>query len=90
MAEVGRKQRIYVPAWAAFVAAFLQTSVHRIFPRFTPQLNYYRVKRVTTETTYDISRTIADLGYAPDDRYVEQIREMVAWYNEERKNGIIP
>lgn len=89
MAEVGRKQRIYVPAWVAFVVAFLQTSVHRIFPGYVPQLTYYRVKRASTETTYDISGTIADLGYAPDDRYKDQVRAMVAWYNEEKKNGFI-
>jgi nucleoside-diphosphate-sugar epimerase len=89
MAELGRRQRIYVPVWAAFVWAFLQTSLHRIRPRYEPQLNYYRVRKASTETTYDISRTIADLGYESDDRFEDQARAMVAWYKEEKKNGFI-
>jgi 2-alkyl-3-oxoalkanoate reductase len=89
LAGVGRKQRYYVPAWTAFAAAGFQMFVHRLIPGFTPKLNYYRVKRVTTETTYDISRTVADLGYAPDDRFEDQTREMVAWYYQEKKDGFI-
>jgi 2-alkyl-3-oxoalkanoate reductase len=90
MDGVGRRQRYYVPAGAAFAAAFVQTLVHRLFPAFTPKLNYYRVKRVTTETTYDISRTVADLGYVPDDRFEDQAREMVAWYYKEKEDGFLP
>jgi nucleoside-diphosphate-sugar epimerase len=89
MEAVGRKQRVIVPAWAAYVWAFLQSSLHALVPRYTPQLNRYRVMKAASETTYDISRTIADLGYAPDDRYKDQVRAMVAWYNEEKKNGFI-
>lgn len=89
MEAVGRKQRIIVPAWAAYVWAFLQSSLHALVPRYTPQLNRYRVMKAASETTYDISRTIADLGYAPDDDYASQARAMVAWYFEEKKNGFI-
>lgn len=89
MDAVGRRQRIYVPASAASAWAFLQTALHKLVPRYTPQLNRYRTMKASSETTYDISRTIADLGYAPDDDYARQVREMVAWYNEEKKNGFI-
>ena len=87
MAEVGRRQRIYVPVPAAFLLAFAETSLHRLIPRYKPQVNYYRIKRVTTETTYDISRTVAELGYVPDDRYEEQVRGMVAWYRRDQGDG---
>lgn len=90
MEAVGRRQRIFVPASAAFAWSFLQASLHKLVPRYTPQLNYYRVKKASSETTYDISRTVADLGYAPDDDYRTQVRTMVAWYREEQKNGFIP
>jgi nucleoside-diphosphate-sugar epimerase len=63
--------------------------VQLLFPRFVPEVNYYRIRRITTETSYDISRTIADLGYKPDDRIERQIDEIVAWYNREKKNGYI-
>ena len=42
---------------------------------------------MTTETTYDISRTIGELGYAPDDDYEKQFAEIVAWYKKEKADG---
>jgi nucleoside-diphosphate-sugar epimerase len=85
----GRKQRIYVPAVFAFAAAGGMTIVRKFRPRYEPILNYYRIKRVTTETTYDISRTVEELGYVPDDRLERQIGEILAWYLQEKKNGFI-
>jgi nucleoside-diphosphate-sugar epimerase len=86
---VGRKQRVYVPAWLAFGAAGGMALVRKLRPRYTPVLNYYRIKRVTTETTYDISRTVEELGYAPDDHLERQIGEIVDWYRQEKKDGFI-
>lgn len=85
-----RRQRVSVPVWAALAAAFLQQSVRAVFPRFTPSLNYYRIKRITSHTTYDISRTIRDLDYHPDQDARRQIRAIVDWYLEEKKNGFLP
>jgi nucleoside-diphosphate-sugar epimerase len=86
---LGRKQRVYVPVWLAFAAAGGMATVRKLRPRYEPKLTYYRIKRITTETTYDISRTVADLGYAPDDRTERQIGEIVAWYLQEKKDGFI-
>lgn len=86
---LGKKQRIYVPVWTAHALAAGLDLLHRIFPRFKPELNYYRIKRITTETTYDISRTVAELGYKPDDDFERQFAEVVDWYLEERKNGLM-
>lgn len=86
---LGRKQRIYVPSWVAFGLAGGMALVRKFRPRYQPVLNYYRIKRVTTETTYDISRTVDELGYVPDDRLEHQIGEIVDWYRQEKKNGFI-
>jgi nucleoside-diphosphate-sugar epimerase len=86
---LGRKQWIPVPAWALFIVAAIFGCVKKIRPRCEPLLTYYRVKRVTTDTTYDITDTIRDLGYRPDDRTDAQIAEIVAWYLKEKKDGFI-
>lgn len=84
---MGRKQRVYVPVWLAHAAAGVSGLLEAILPRFERQLNYYRVKRITTETTYDISRTVAELGYQPDDDFEPQFAEVVDWYLKEKRNG---
>jgi nucleoside-diphosphate-sugar epimerase len=81
------RQRLRVPVWIVYVAAAMLHAVKWIRPSFAPPLTYYRVRRITTETTYDISQTIADLGYRPDDRTERQIDEIVAWYLREKKDG---
>jgi nucleoside-diphosphate-sugar epimerase len=86
---VGRKQRVYVPVWLAFALAGIFKGVQKLRPSFVPRGTYYRIKRVTSETTYDISKTIADLGYRPDDRIDLQVREIVAWYLKEKEDGFI-
>ncbi len=84
---VGRRQRVYVPVLVARALAAAAGAVAAVLPRFEPKLNYYRVRRVTSETTYDISKTIADLGYRPDDDYARQFAEIVAWYRKEKARG---
>jgi len=86
---IGRKQRIYVPVWAGRLAAALEGLLHAVFPRSERRLNYYRVRRITTETTYDISKTVAELGYRPDDDFERQFAEVVAWYLKEKRSGYL-
>ncbi len=86
---LGKKQRIYVPVWGALAAASLMQLAHKIIPRYDPPLTRYRIRRITTETTYDISGTIAELGYEPDNDTARQIEEIVAWYRKERDHGFI-
>ncbi|MGA2533247.1 MAG: hypothetical protein ABSG19_09435, partial [Candidatus Aminicenantales bacterium] len=75
--------------WSAFALAAIFKGVHKLRPSFVPRGTYYRIKRATSETTYDISKTILDLGYRPDDRTDLQIREIVAWYLKEKEDGFI-
>lgn len=86
---IGKKQRLYVPVWAAKLIAASQQVRKKFSPRFQPELSKYRIRRITTETTYDISRTVAELGYRPDDDTEKQIQAIVDWYLEERKKGSI-
>jgi len=86
---LNKKQRFYQPIWIVFAIAACMEAVHKLFPRYEASLNFYRIKRITTETTYDISRTISELGYAPDDRIDRQIEAIVAWYLKERRDGFI-
>jgi nucleoside-diphosphate-sugar epimerase len=86
---LGRKQRVYVPIWLAYVASGVSGLLQAVLPRFERELSYYRIKRITTETTYDISRTVSDLGYQPDNDFERQFAEVVEWYLKERRNGYL-
>jgi dihydroflavonol-4-reductase len=88
-AGFGKKQRIYLPPWAVFALARGMEAVHKIRPSYDPLLTYYRIKRTTTETTYDISRTKAELDYVPDDDFERQVGETLAWFRKERADGHI-
>lgn len=86
-AGVGRRQRLFVPVAAARAMARSSVLLAAISPVFQSKLNRYRIRRATTETTYDISRTLADLGYEPDDDYGLQFAGIVAWYKREKARG---
>lgn len=84
---LGKPQKIHVPVFVARALAGVSAVLEAILPRFEGKLNYYRIRRITSETTYDISKTIAELGYAPDDDFERQFAEIVAWYKRERACG---
>ena len=99
----GRKRIVHIDTQPAEVDAAYQPEVElvgdidgalrclleAVLPHFERELSYYRIKRITTETTYDISRTIAELGYRPDDDFERQFAEVVDWYLKERRNGYL-
>jgi 2-alkyl-3-oxoalkanoate reductase len=84
---VGRPQRYYVPVSVSFVAGMATELARRIVPRYRPSINYYRIRRITSQTTYDLSRTFTDLGYVPDDDYRTQFRSIVDWYKKEKSRA---
>lgn len=81
---IGKPQRIYVPVSLSLAVALLFELIKRLFPGFIPPINLYRIRRITTATTYDLSRTIEELDYDPDDDYPRQFAAIVAWYREEK------
>jgi nucleoside-diphosphate-sugar epimerase len=84
---VGRRQKIYFPVLLARVIARTLGPAKACFPRLRIELSPYRIRRVITETTYDISQTVAELGYAPDDDFLRQFAEIVAWYKKDKASG---
>lgn len=86
---LNKKQFLYIPVPVPFAAAAICEMAHKIFPKFDPQITYYRIKRVTSHTTYDISRTIAELDYKPDNNTENQIQAILSWYRKEKEKGYI-
>ncbi len=84
-AGVGRPQRLYVPVWVSMAAAVLLELAKRVIPVFKPAINYYRIRRITAQTTYDLTETFRDLDYQPDDDYRGQFQAIVDWYKRERE-----
>jgi nucleoside-diphosphate-sugar epimerase len=84
-----KKQWIYFPVFAAYLLAAAEVLIWKLFPGYVPDVTFYRVKRVTNNTTYDISQTIADLAYYPDNDIESQVQKIVSWYLEEKKKGYI-
>jgi 2-alkyl-3-oxoalkanoate reductase len=83
-AGVGKPQKVYVPASLLIVAAIGAEIARRIIPGLKPAINFYRVRRITTQTTYSIARTVEDLGYTPDNDYHGLFDSIVAWYRGEK------
>jgi nucleoside-diphosphate-sugar epimerase len=84
---LGKKQKVYIPVFIARLLAVTSGPVGAVVPPLRDKLTPYRIRRVTTETTYDISKTIAELGYAPDDDYERQFAEIIDWYKKEKADG---
>jgi 2-alkyl-3-oxoalkanoate reductase len=81
---VGRPQHVYVPVSVLMMAAFGVELLKRMIPGLRPAINYYRIRRITTQTTYDGSRAVRELGYDSDDDYRSQFRAIVEWYQQEK------
>jgi dihydroflavonol-4-reductase len=87
---LGRRQRIYIPVTVAYIAAALMMGLHALVPGFEAKLTFYRIHRITTDTSYDISGTVRDLGYAPDTDTERQVRAIIDWYLAEKAGGFLP
>jgi nucleoside-diphosphate-sugar epimerase len=87
--RINKKQRFYIPKFTPFVVAFIQKIIHFFVHSYEPTLTYYRAKRITSHTSYDISRTIKDLNYSPDKDTQKQFHAIMDWYLAEKKSGYI-
>jgi nucleoside-diphosphate-sugar epimerase len=87
--RLGRRQRIYVPVVPLRFAAFVLQLLHTLFPAFEPPLSRYRIRRVTTHSSYDISDTVRDLEYRPDQDFEKQVDSIVDWYLREKRLGYL-
>jgi nucleoside-diphosphate-sugar epimerase len=84
---LNKRQRIYIPKSLIYLVAKFNSWLLRIFPKFNPPITYYRYKRTTSHTSYDVSDTKKELGYVPDNDFEEQINNIVQWYLTEKKIG---
>lgn len=80
-----KKQYLYIPVWFGYAVATVYQFIHILFPGFVPPVNRYRIKRITSHSTYDISKILKVLDYKPDNRTDYQIKEIVSWYLREKE-----
>jgi len=87
---VGRPQKAYVPVSLLMIAAVLIEAARRLVPGLKPPINFYRIRRITSQTTYAMESTIRDLGYASDDDYHALFASIVSWYKAEKESHAAP
>jgi len=87
--KLNKKQRIYIPAFLPHVVAFAMKIIDKFVSSYDPPLTYYRAKRVTSHTNYDISKTIRELNYVPENDMDKQFCKIVDWYLAEKEAGYI-
>jgi len=87
--ELGRKPAYTIPVPLAMGLAAIAETAYRIYPHFNPVITRYRIRRITTHTTFDIRRTVAELGYRPDDRLDVLVEAIADWYRKEKKAGYV-
>lgn len=87
--HLGRPQRIFVPVVVAYALALFMQALHGVVPSFEALLTWYRVSKVGRDTSYDISKTIEELGYQPDQDLDHQLESILAWYEREKAVGYV-
>jgi nucleoside-diphosphate-sugar epimerase len=87
--KLKKTQWIYVPVFVPYVVGFCMKILQRIIPSFESPLTQYRISRVTSDTNYDISKTIEELNYIPENDIEKQFSTIVDWYLAEKELGYI-
>jgi nucleoside-diphosphate-sugar epimerase len=85
-AGVGVRPR-NVPRIAALWAVLAADALRRVLPMARPRLTVYRFRRAISDTTYDASNTVRDLGYCPDEDVPGQLGATCRWYLSRRRDG---
>jgi nucleoside-diphosphate-sugar epimerase len=86
---IGKPQRVYLPVTVAWLIAAAQELWLRINPRYVPDVTFYRIKRTISDATYNMSKTIADLDFHPENNLERQVQAIIDWYREEKKKGYL-
>ncbi len=69
-----------VPAPAAFWFALVLELARQYLPMADPAVSYYRFRRASTSSSYDIADTASQLGFAPDEDIDAKLDATVDWY----------
>jgi len=83
--RLDRKQRFFVPVFAAYIIALATQLLHAVIPRVKVRVSFYPVSKVGRDTSYDISRTRRELGYQPYQDLERQLECIVEWYRAEKR-----
>jgi nucleoside-diphosphate-sugar epimerase len=86
--RLNRRQLFHIPFFTPYLVALFMKIIKFIVPSFEPSLNFYRSRRITTHTSYDISKTIKELNYVPDKNTTRQLDSIVGWYMNEKTRDI--
>lgn len=78
--RAGRPQQLFVPAGLVGALALVQETWRLVNPDFVPSMTRYRVLRLTTDTSYDITETVAELDYHPDEDEEAQLATITDWF----------
>lgn len=81
-AGLGRKLRRPMPASLAFGLTVASELLRQVVPLARPALTRYRFRRATTDTTYDISPAVRELGLRPDEDIAGQLAAAARWFGE--------
>jgi nucleoside-diphosphate-sugar epimerase len=87
MRRLGKRRWVYWPVTLAYLVALVMELLHRLLPSYVLRLTTYRINRITTDSTYDIEKTVRELGYAPEHDLERQADAIVAWYRAEQRAG---
>jgi nucleoside-diphosphate-sugar epimerase len=87
--KLKKKQWIYIPSFLPYVVAFGMKIIQWIVPSYESPLSDYRIKRITSHTNYDISKTIEELNYVPENDIEKQFNAILDWYLAEKDAGFI-
>jgi nucleoside-diphosphate-sugar epimerase len=85
--RLGRRQRLFVPVFAAYAVALGIRLLHALIPAVPLVVALYPVSKVGRDTSYDISRTARELGYTPAHDLERQLEAVVQWYLAEKAAG---
>ncbi len=88
--RLGRPQRLFVPFPAAYAIAGSMQLVHALLPQVRlPLASIYPVAKLGRDTSYDISATLTELGYRPEQDVDRQVDAIVQWYRTVKAAGRI-
>lgn len=87
--RLGKKQRMYIPRFLPYLVALMMKIIALLIHSYSPPLTFYRIRRITSHTSYDISKTVDELGYMPVNDLEGQLDAIVNWYLEEKAAGHI-
>ncbi len=77
--------RFRIPFWVAFTWAYLDISLARIFPEYTPQATPEKVRISMRGEGFDSGKAVRELGFTAIPAQ-EALAKAVAWY---RENGYV-